>query len=137
MGCRESIMQRLARKLSKVIRSESGTGLIEILVALVVLGTVSVAFLSGLATASKANIITDEQTTAESLARSQMEWIKNAAYAAEYSPPMPVGSDYTDYLTAITAEALYQPDDGIQKITITVSRYGKQLLVLETYKVDR
>lgn len=130
-------MHRLIESLKKIIKLESGTGLIEILVALVVLGTVSVAFLSGLATASKANIITDEQTTAESLARSQMEWIKNAAYASSYSPPSPVATDYTDYVASIDAEPLHQPDDGIQKITVTVSRDGKQLLELETYKVNR
>ena len=55
---------------------ESGVTLIETLVALAILAVVAVAFVSGLATASKATIIANEQSTAESLARSQLESIK-------------------------------------------------------------
>jgi len=73
----------LARKLSKFACDESGTTLIETLVALALLGAIGVAFLSGLATTSRATIIADEQTTAESLARSQIEWAKKVDYVYE------------------------------------------------------
>jgi len=110
-------------------------------VALAILGTIAVAFLSGLATASKAAFIADEQATAESLAQSQMEWVKNADYvysATEYSPaPIPDGKDYINYSAIIAAEPLHDPDDGIQKITVTVKRFDKGVIKLEGYKVDR
>ncbi|GAG72481.1 unnamed protein product, partial [marine sediment metagenome] len=70
-------------------RRERGTTLIETAVALAVLGAIAVTFLSGLATTTKVVGLTDEQTTAESLAQSQMEWVKNAGYsynATGYSP---------------------------------------------------
>jgi type II secretory pathway pseudopilin PulG len=120
---------------------ESGIGLIEVLVALAILGAVAAAFLSGLATTSKANVIDDEQATAESLARSQMEWLRNVDYvyeATEYSPaPLPTDADYTNYSVETTAEPLHNPDDGIQKIAVTVKRLDKEIVILEDYKVDK
>ena len=128
--------------ISKVFTCrESGTTLIETVVALAILGTIAVTFLSGVATTSKAAYITDEQATAGSLAQSQMEWAQNAAYVSEatqYPPsPIPSGKDYINYSATVTAESLHDPDDGIQKIIVTVKRSGKQILILEGYKVDR
>lgn len=120
---------------------ESGMTLIETIVALAILGAISVTLLSGLATTSKAMFTTDEQTTAESMAQSQMEWLKNTDYvydATQYSPaPMPNGKDYINYSVVITAEPLHNPDDGIQKITVTIKHSDKGLIQLKGYKVDR
>ena len=122
-------------------RRESGITLIETVVALAILATVAVIFLNGLATTSKAAFITDEQTTAESLAQSQMEWVANADYVyspAQYSPaPVPSGKDYINYSVNITAEPLHDPDDGIQKITVAVKHSGETVIILQSYKVDR
>ena len=62
---------------------ESGTTLLETVVALAILGTIAVTFLSGLVTTSQAAFIADERATAESLAQSQMEWAQNASYVDE------------------------------------------------------
>ncbi|MFC1864678.1 hypothetical protein ACFLYG_02490 [Chloroflexota bacterium] len=122
-------------------RRESGATLLETVVALAVLGTIAVIFLTGLVTTSKAAFTTDERATAESLAQSQMEWAKNADYvdsATQYSPAaMPSGKDYINYSANIAAEPLHDPDDGIQKITVTVTRSDELVLTLEGYKVDR
>ena len=87
----------VVRKLNIFADHEAGVTLIETALALAILGAVAVTFLSGQATISRATIIADEKTTAESLARSQMEWSKNAEYvysAGEYSPaPLPAGDD--------------------------------------------
>ena len=132
---------RLFRVLNIFAYREQGVALIETIVALAILGVVAVSFLSGLATTSKATFIADEQTTAESLARSQMEWAKNASYsysATGYSPaPIPSGKDYIGYSAHISAEPLHNPDDGIQKITVTVKRSDRGVIRLEGYKVDR
>ena len=123
------------------MKSQMGFTLIETLVALAILGIVAVSILSGMATTSKATAIADERATAESLARSQLEWVKNADYvysATEYSPaPIPDGKDYVGYSAIIVAEPLHDPDDGIQKIIITVKRSDKVVITLEGYKVDR
>jgi len=132
---------RILKLIRSTIRGTSGMALIETLVALVVLGAVSVAFLSGLATTSRASMIVDEQTTAESLARSQMEWIKKISYtyeATEYSPqPISSSDDYIGYSASIAAERLNIPDDGIQKVTVTITHYNKEVIELAGYKVDR
>ncbi len=134
-------IRQVIRKLGVLVRNESGVTLTETIVALGILGTIAVPFLSGQAAASKAIFIVDEQATAESLAQSQMEWVKNTDYvydATEY-PPAPISDDkdYSNYSVTITAEPLRSPDDGIQKITIAVSHSGGAVMRLEGYKVDR
>ena len=122
-------------------RRETGLTLLETAIALAIIGVVAVAFLTGVTTSSRVTYIADGQATAESLARSQMEWAKNASYsynATSYAiAPMPSGKDYIDYSANITAEPLHDPDDGIQKITVTIAHSGKTLFKLENYKVDR
>jgi len=132
---------RLLRILGKFTGRESGVTFIETVVALAILGVIAVAFLNGLTTTSKSVFTADEHTTAESLAQSQMEWVKNASYsynATTYSSaPIPSGKDYLNYSTLITAEPLRSPDDGIQKVIVTIKRSDKGVTKLEGYKVDR
>ena len=114
--------------------------LMETLVALAILGIVAAVFLNGLATAARANLITDERGTADSIARSQMEYVKTIAYvydATTYTPaPIPSYEDYGNYSVAISAQAVNNPDEGIQKITVTVSHDSREILSLEGYKVN-
>jgi len=132
---------RIFHMLKIFTSRESGTTLIEAVVALAILGTIGVTFLSGLTTTSKAAFISDEQATAESLAQSQMEWVKNASYsynATGYtSAPIPTVKDYLNYSATIVAAPLHNPDDGIQRLTVTVKRYDETTTKLEGYKVDR
>ena len=128
-------------KHSVFARGESGVTLLETLVALAVLGVVSVAFLSGLATTSRAAVIADRMVAAESLAQSQMESAKQAAYVYEAtsytSVQIPGDESYLWFSAEVAAEPLNSPDDGVQKITVTIRRSGVDVYVLEGYKVDR
>lgn len=65
----------------KRLRKQRGFTLIEVIIAMALLGIIAIAFLGALATASSSIIIADERTTAESLARSQMEYAKNQDYS--------------------------------------------------------
>ena len=139
-----SIVAPCFRVVGRLKGSETGVTLIETLVALALIGIISVAVLSGLATAAKATFIADERATAESLARSQMEYVKALDYveyidgATEYSPaPIPNGADYSDYSVTIAVQPVHAIDDGIQKITITVNHDGTAVLTVDNYKVDR
>jgi len=131
----------IPRILKIVPRRESGSALTETVMALAILGVIAVTFLNGLTAASKTTFITDAQATAESLARSQMEWVKNVSYsynATGYPPaPIPSSKDYLNYSAEITAEPLHTPDDGIQKITVIIKRSDQVVIKLEGYKVDR
>ena len=130
--------------------NEAGLLLIEALIATAVLGLIAVAFLTGLATIAKATSIADEQATAESLTRIQMEYIKSQDYI-DYSDPghgeyevAAAPANYSVEVAAIpVAPDTGQPlpsgeDNGMQKIIATVRRGGDKLvLMVEDYKVDR
>jgi type II secretory pathway pseudopilin PulG len=134
---------------------QEGQGLIEVLIAVAILGIVAVAFLSALATSSSALIMADERTIAESLTRSELEYIKNSAYDNTNNPPqysLNPAIDIPDgYNTVIEAVRLdpeddgNEDDDGIQKITVEVYRQDgptpspEDKLILSTadYKVNR
>lgn len=134
---------RIFRKLK---RSQRGFGLVEVLVALGLLGIIGIAFLGSLAYASNAIILSDGHTTAESLARSELEYIKSQAYI-DYSladhdiyDSLDAPADYIMETEAApfdpysTAEdktydeigGVYTQDDGIQLITITVTFFENE-----------
>ena len=133
---------------------QEGQGLIEVLIAVAILGIVAVAFLSALTTASSALILADERTIAESLARSELEYIKNSAYNTnnppQYSldPAIDIPDGYNIDIEAVRLDPEddgTENDDGIQKITVEVYRQDgltpspEDKLILSTadYKVNR
>ncbi len=59
----------------RLMKNERGFTLIEVMIAVALMGIIGIALLSGLATASRALFVADERATAESLARSQMEYV--------------------------------------------------------------
>ena len=127
-------------KLGKLKKRYRGSGLgvsrgmtlIEALLALGILAIVAVVFLSAIFTAYKGTSLAQERTTAESLARTQLEVIKNAPYdAAAYSPMpgIPVNYDIAIAVTPLVG--------GLQKVKVAVSHWGKGVFAVEGYKVDR
>ena len=73
--------------MKSIIKNQKGIAFIETLIALVILGLIGAAFMIALSGASKAIITSDELTISESLARSQIEFIKQQPY----DPAMPAG----------------------------------------------
>ncbi len=72
---------RLSSRVRRAFPGSSrGFVLIEALIAIALIGIVVVAILGALSTTSNVLIIADERTTAESLARMQMEYVKNQGY---------------------------------------------------------
>jgi len=120
-------------------KNEKGFSLIEVVIALALLGIIGVALLSGLATASKAIYIADERATAESLARSQMEYVKEQGYLVGGAYDIIDLSAYpASYGVSVVANPLAGSVlSGIQEITVTVSHYGNVIITLEGYKVNR
>ena len=140
---------RLFRVTKKLRGKESGAALLETLVALAILGLVAVAFLSGLSTAARATFIADEQATAESLGRSEIECVKSQEYETAGQYQNRVGQGFVmpaGYTTDTTVNSIDpdtgEPespgnDQGIQKITVTVEHNGNSIITIEGYKVDR
>ena len=84
--------------------NSKGQTLIEVLIALAILGIVAVAFMTALTTASRAIIVADEHTTAESLTRSELEYVKNVSY-----DNLPPDSGWFYQLSTNPAEAVPPP----------------------------
>jgi len=158
--CKNMKRVRLSNKTRKTLGGSSrGFTLIEMLIALALFAIIAIVFAGGLSTASRAVLTADVRTRAESLARTQMESVKNQDYI-DYTDPDRDPEDY-DVLTAypeaygieIVAEPIepetYEPyeyieedgvfegDDGIQLITVTVSHDDRQVITLVGYKIDR
>jgi prepilin-type N-terminal cleavage/methylation domain-containing protein len=127
---------RMSSQARKAFRGRSrGFTLVEVVIAIALLGIISVAVLGALSYASTILIIADRRATAESLAKSQMEYVKNndkSPYDDDvtHNPPQYVGDSSiipANYNVAITAVRLDPKgdgtinDDGIQQITVTVS----------------
>jgi len=120
--------------------NEKGFSLLETIVAIALLGLVAVAFLGGLGTSTKATMTTGDRAIAETLARSELEYVRNCTYqydTDEYdiNPMLDIPESWS--MTPPVVEPLHATDDGLQKVTVSVERNGKTVLSLFTYKVDR
>lgn len=132
-----TINQWLARARGWV-QAERGLGLVESLVAVAILGVVVVAFVIALSAGSIAVRQGDEEVVAQSLVRTQLEYTKGYPYnpAATTYPAVDTPEGYS-----ISVEVGSIPeaegDTDIQKITVTISRGGEDILTVEEYKVNR
>jgi prepilin-type N-terminal cleavage/methylation domain-containing protein len=129
--------------------TQRGFTFIEVLVALAILGIIAAAFMFALASSSKSASLSDERTSAESLARTEMEYVKNYVYIPatwQYhlptTPPswdashaLPAG--YTGFNVNVSSSLVHTTDDGLQLITIVVSHDSKTVYTLTGYKTNR
>jgi prepilin-type N-terminal cleavage/methylation domain-containing protein len=135
----------------RAIKGEKGFNLMEVALAMVLMGAVAVLYLGYLATGSRAIFIADERTTAESLARTQMEYVRQQDYDTDlaHDPPQyDIIPDIPDgFEISVNAERLdpkedgTDNDDGIQNITVVVSHIvdgePKEIFTLEGYRARR
>ena len=126
-----------------LVKRQDGMTLLETLVALAIMGAVAVTFLTGLAMSSKAAMISHERVAAESLAQSQTEYIKMLAYDATDNPPeyeidpslmIPAGYSVQVSAERVDIDPDNSGDDGLQKITVSISRDGRSLFTVISYK---
>ena len=129
----------------------------EVIIAIALVGIVAVGLLSGLSTGSRAIFVADKRATAESLARTEMEYVRNQDYSSalwDYSlpsgttingyptwwnpanpPALPGG--YDAYAVIVSAELLPSHGTDIQKITVRVQRRdepGVDVVTLAGYR---
>jgi prepilin-type N-terminal cleavage/methylation domain-containing protein len=151
---------RFGSRLIKALRGSSrGMTLIEVLVALALFAIIGIAFAGGLGTASKAVLTGDIRTNAESLARTEMEYVKSQEYSAgnwsyvvtnlgstctpDECPSWDVSTHSLSgehALYTVEVEAVPLDDESaspIQEITVMVSHEDRRVLTLVGYKIDR
>ena len=122
-------------------RDQNGFALIEAIVSLGILGFVAVVFLSGLTIEARGTRIATEQATAESLARSELEYVKDiipyvqfpGTYAVDPLLDIPVSYEVPRPIIQQVPGA----DADVQQVTVIVKRNGKEILSLTEYKVNR
>ncbi|MDD5189493.1 MAG: type II secretion system protein [Dehalococcoidales bacterium] len=125
--------------VNRLVSQQKGFGLIETALALGMLGVIAVAFFSGLATGTRASMVTRDNTMAESLARSQLEYVKKCAYVTgttvyPVDAGIPTGTGWV--ILPATSASLSTPDNGIQKITVTIQKNGETVFELSGYKIQ-
>lgn len=127
------------------MRNQKGFSLIEVLLAMALVGILGTAIPSALSGANRATITANQHTTAESLARSQMDYIQNQPYDSDNSTPIyallpEVPAPYN--IVTPMAQRLdpkgdgISNDDGLQKITVTVKHGATVIFTLVDFKVN-
>ena len=135
------------------MKNEKGFTLIDTLVALALMGITAVGLLSGLSTTFRAGGISQERVAAESLAKSQWEYIRAQDYilTADYNPDDPekryqlieIPEDLAVKGYAIeigTPQTIISPGTDefeLQGITVVINRDDKPLLMISDYRVGR
>jgi len=129
---------------------QQGFSLIEVLVALGILAAIAVIFLMGMSTSSQAAMVSQRSTTADSLAKSQMDSIKEQDYikVADYNISDPdrryqlinIAPDLAAQGYAINIpvpQNVTGGNENIQLVTVNITRNGDNIFTLTGYKVNR
>lgn len=116
-----------------MMKQEKGISLLEVIVALALLGIIGVLFLSGTVNSASARYIADEHASAKMLAESILDATKKMAYASSYNVTVP--DEYTGYTANLTVENF--ANSNIQKLTVAIGHNHREILTLENYKVNR
>ena len=117
------------------LSSDRGVSLVETLIAVAIAAIAITALLAALSTGSMAVQKSDGRTTAENLARAQMEYTKGLAYLTAPASYATIAAP-SGYSISADATSISGRDTDIQKITVTVS-YNGDTFTVEGFKTDR
>jgi Tfp pilus assembly protein PilV len=120
---------------NRISDSQKGLGLVETLVAVAIIGTALVTFISSLSSGAISVSDNEQETIAQSLAQSQIEYTQNLAFSPAGAYPAittPAG-----YSVTVNTGSVAGTDVNIQKITVTVLRNGISIFTVSSYKVNR
>ena len=152
-------MWKLIRQIyrNSLHRSSEGTTLVEVIIAITILGLITSSILPALIILNKQEFKWNEKTVSESLIRTQVEYIKGCPYIyGNSSVPNPVYDTVLPPDPSYVIDVVAQPihidtstdppghanlpagqDEGIQMITVQVNHVGKLVTSVTNYKVDR
>jgi len=122
--------------LNKIFGDEWGLTLVESLVTVAIISIALTAFAVALSTGSLAVGESDEEVTAQGLARTQMEYTKGYPYKIG-ATTYPTVNATKGYSIAVSVTSVPGGNANIQKVTTNISRGGQVLLTIADYKVNR
>ncbi len=142
------MIQSLAgKKASKFFCSENGATLVEELVTVAIIAFGIVILVAMITTGVIGVRQVDDKVIAETLARSQLELVKDASYEADPGtnpyPPVTGVPGYSvivaiEYWNATSSSfSTTLRNDGLQRVTVTVSSGADTLAQTAVFKVDR
>ncbi len=140
-------MKRLLRRKFKLFRKQTGFTLLEVLIAVGILGVIGVGLLTALETNARATRTLDEKVEGANLAAAYLEVIKESPYSANYTG---VGDNITmptQYSVNIETECSSDgttfgdcagsENETLQRITVQVFREDRPILSLCTFRTKR
>ncbi len=137
----------LIRRVGRSIcgpKGQSGLTLIEVIVAMAILGFIGVGFMGALGTGFRSQTIKEEQVIGHNLVRAALEEIRSQDYLDSASPspytlttPLPAGYSIGVVTEDFCWPEVCTPDGNLQKNTATVSHNGDELISIEDLKSRR
>jgi len=134
------------------MKSERGLSFIEILVGLAIVAAITTALISGMTTTFKGIEVSQERVAAESLGKSQIEYVKVQDYVlvADYNPGDPanryevidIPADLLSagYSIEISAPLMVSSNEDmgfeLQSVKVTVKRNAQGKLIITFYKLN-
>lgn len=130
------MMHRVNYLTKGSFQTQRGLVLIDALVALGIFGVFVTTLLGSLSTGALGLKVIKEGAMAESLARSQMEYIKGQSYQAAGGYAIIAAPQ--EYPTSAATEPVSGLDiNSIQRIVVTIYHSGEVIRVVEGFKVNR
>jgi prepilin-type N-terminal cleavage/methylation domain-containing protein len=137
--------------INTLARGQKGFTFIEVIIGILIITIVVAAFLGAMGTAYNANYVAQVRTTAESIARAQLEYVKSQPYDDFYDPFLPIDEGYDvlswdfndiepEHSAVNDNEIATMPApgiDGAQFIKVRITHHDNTILELTQYRVDK